>query len=51
MTEGSGVDLVLDPPGDWLFEESVRALAPGGRVVVVGFAAGGIPSIKVNRLL
>ena len=51
MTEGSGVDLVLDPLGDWLFEESVRALAPGGRVVVVGFAAGGIPSIKVNRLL
>ncbi|MCK8675431.1 NADPH:quinone oxidoreductase family protein [Rhodococcus sp. HM1] len=51
MTDGRGVDLVLDPVGDWLFDEAVRALAPEGRIVVVGFAAGKIPSIKVNRLL
>ena len=51
MTEGRGVDVVLDPLGDWLFDEAVRALAPEGRVIVVGFAAGEIPSIKVNRLL
>lgn len=50
-TSGRGVDMVLDPVGDWLFDESVRALAPEGRVIVVGFAAGQIPSIKVNRLL
>lgn len=50
-TGGRGVDMVLDPVGDWLFDESVRALAPEGRVLVVGFAAGQIPSIKVNRLL
>lgn len=51
LTGGRGVDAVLDPLGDWLFDEAVRALAPEGRVLVVGFAAGGIPQIKVNRLL
>lgn len=51
LTDGQGVDVALDPLGDWLFHEGVRALAPEGRVLVVGFAAGGIPEIKVNRLL
>jgi NADPH2:quinone reductase len=50
-TAGRGVDVVLDPLGDWLFDEAVRALAPEGRILVVGFAAGEIPTIKVNRLL
>ena len=51
LTGGRGVDLVLDPLGDWLFGEAIRALAPAGRILVVGFAAGQIPEIKVNRLL
>lgn len=51
MTGGRGVDVVLDPLGDWLFNEALRALAPEGRILVVGFAAGGIPTLKVNRLL
>lgn len=51
MTGGRGVDVVLDPLGDWLFGEAIRALAPEGRILVVGFAAGGIPELKVNRLL
>lgn len=51
MTGGRGVDVVLDPVGDWLFGEAVRSLAPEGRLLVVGFAAGKIPSIEVNRLL
>jgi NADPH2:quinone reductase len=51
LTGGRGVDVVLDPLGDWLFDEAVRALAPEGRILVVGFAAGQIPTIKVNRLL
>lgn len=50
-TGGRGVDVVLDPLGDWLFGEAVRALAPEGRILVVGFAAGAIPEIRVNRLL
>lgn len=50
-TGGLGVDVVLDPLGDWLFSEALYALAPEGRILVVGFAAGGIPELKVNRLL
>lgn len=48
---GRGVDVVVDPLGDWLFDEAIRCLDPEGRVVVIGFAAGEIPSIAVNRLL
>jgi NADPH2:quinone reductase len=51
LSEGRGVDLVFDPLGDRLFDEAIRALAPEGRILVVGFAAGEIPLIKVNRLL
>ncbi len=50
-TGGRGVDVVLDPLGDWIFDEAVRALAPEGRILVVGFAAGDIPKVAVNRLL
>lgn len=51
MTGGRGADVVLDPLGDWLFDEAIRGLAPEGRILVVGFAAGAIPALKVNRLL
>lgn len=51
LTGGAGVDVVLDPLGDWLFGEALRAIAPEGRLLVVGFAAGGIPELAVNRLL
>src|SRR5262249_40642027 len=48
---GSGVDIVLDPIGGEAFEAALRALAWSGRLVVVGFAAGRIPSVKANYLL
>lgn len=51
MTGGRGVDVVLDPLGDWLFDEAIRGIAPEGRLLVIGFAAGEIPNVKVNRLL
>lgn len=52
ITGGRGVDVVLDVVGGSLFTDSLRSLAPLGRVLVVGFAAGeGIPEVKVNRLL
>lgn len=51
LTDGRGVDAVLDPVGDWLFDEALRGLAPEGRILVVGFAAGSIPQLRVNRLL
>ena len=52
LTQGRGVDVVVDVVGGHLFIDSLRALAPFGRLMVVGFAAGqGIPEVKVNRLL
>lgn len=51
LTEGRGVDMVVDVVGGDLFTDSLRVLAPLGRLLVVGFAAGGIPQVKVNRLL
>ncbi|HEY6398166.1 MAG TPA: zinc-binding dehydrogenase, partial [Solirubrobacteraceae bacterium] len=50
LSEG-GVDVVLDPVGGDRFTDSLRSLREGGRVVVVGFTAGSIPEVKVNRLL
>ncbi len=52
LTDGRGVDVVLDVVGGDAFTDSLRLLAPQGRLLVVGFAAGqGIPEVKVNRLL
>jgi NADPH2:quinone reductase len=48
---GSGVDVVIDPVGGGRFTDSLRALGEGGRCVVVGFTAGSIPEVRVNRLL
>jgi NADPH2:quinone reductase len=48
---GGGVELVLDPVGGERFTDSLRSLREGGRLVVVGFAGGSIPEVKVNRLL
>lgn len=46
------VDLIIDPVGGTeRFKESLRSLVPEGRLVVVGFASGEIPEIRVNRLL
>ena len=50
-TDGRGVDLVVDPIGGDAFDDAIRALAVEGRLLVIGFAAGGIPTVKVNRLL
>lgn len=50
-TGGRGADVVVDPVGGEAFDEAVRTLATEGRLLVIGFAAGGIPSVKVNRLL
>lgn len=50
-TGGRGVDLVVDPIGGAAFDDAIRAMATEGRLLVIGFAAGGIPTVKVNRLL
>jgi NADPH2:quinone reductase len=51
LTGGRGVDIVLDPVGGDRFTDSIRSLAPAGRLLVVGFTGGDIPTVKVNRLL
>lgn len=45
------VDIVIDPVGGDRMTDGLRSLAPEGRLVVLGFAAGEIPVVKVNRLL
>jgi NADPH2:quinone reductase len=51
-TDGRGVDLVVDPVGGEAFDDAIRVLATEGRLLVLGFASGGgIPTVKVNRLL
>ncbi|HJU15492.1 MAG TPA: NADPH:quinone oxidoreductase family protein [Stellaceae bacterium] len=50
-TGGRGADVVIDPLGGEVFAAAIRALAWCGRLVVIGFAAGGIPTLKTNYLL
>ena len=51
LTEGEGVQAVFDPVGGPRLGESLRCLAPEGRLLVVGFAAGEIPQLEANRIL
>ena len=51
LTEDRGVDVVYDPIGGDYSESAMRALAWGGRLLVVGFAAGGIPKLPLNLAL
>jgi NADPH2:quinone reductase len=50
-TDQRGADIVLDPLGGEVFNAALRALAWCGRLVVIGFAGGGIPTLKTNYLL
>lgn len=50
-TDGRGVDAVFDPVGGDYTGQALRLLAFGGRLLIVGFAAGTIPEIPANRLL
>jgi NADPH2:quinone reductase len=51
-TDARGVDVVVDPVGGEVFDDAIRVLATEGRLLVLGFASGGgIPTVKVNRLL
>jgi NADPH2:quinone reductase len=51
ITGGHGADIVVDPVGGAAHAAALRAMAWRGRMVIVGFAAGDIPSIKANYLL
>ncbi|QIK67885.1 NADPH:quinone oxidoreductase family protein [Nocardioides sp. HDW12B] len=51
LTDGRGVDVLVDVVGGDLMTDSLRSLAPLGRLLVLGFTGGEIPQVKVNRLL
>jgi NADPH2:quinone reductase len=51
LTDGKGVDVVYDPVGGPMNLTAVKSLAWGGRLLVIGFAGGEIPSIPANLLL
>jgi len=51
ITGGKGVDVIYDPVGGDYTETAFRTMAPGGRLLVVGFAAGDIPKIPINLCL
>ena len=51
LTGGSGADVIYDPVGGDVFDESVRAIAFGGRLCVVGFTSGRIATVSTNMPL
>lgn len=51
LTGGHGVDIVYDPIGDKVAEESLRCLAWCGRLLILGFLGGGPTNIRSNYLL
>jgi len=50
-TEGKGADIVYDPVGGDVFERSTKCIAFEGRMVVVGFTAGRVPTVATNHVL
>ena len=51
LTQDRGADVVYDPVGGDVFTSSLRATAPGGRILVVGFAGGTVAPVPANILL
>lgn len=51
LTGGAGVNVIVDPVGGDRFTDSLRCLAPEGRLLVLGFTGGQIPTVPVDRLL
>ena len=50
-TGGRGADVIYDPVGGDIFDKSLKCIAWNGRLLVIGFASGTIPSVKANRIL
>ncbi|HME08611.1 MAG TPA: NADPH:quinone oxidoreductase family protein [Bryobacteraceae bacterium] len=51
ITGGRGADVIYDPVGGDVFDLSTKCIASGGRLLVIGFASGRIPTIAANRIL
>jgi NADPH:quinone reductase len=51
ITGGRGADVIYDPVGGDAFDASLRCVAWGGRIIIIGFASGRIPQIPANIVL
>ncbi len=51
LTNGRGADVIFDPVGGDVFDESLRSIAMDGRLLVIGFASGRIPAVPANVVL
>jgi len=51
LTGGRGADVIYDPVGGDVFDESMRCIAPFGRLLIVGFTSGRAAQVKTNHLL
>ena len=50
-TDGRGADVIYDSVGGDTFERSLKCIAWNGRLLVIGFASGTIPSVQLNRVM
>jgi len=51
LTDGRGADIIYDPVGGDVFDESMRCIAPFGRILIIGFTSGRAALAKTNHLL
>lgn len=51
LSGGRGADVIYDPVGGDVFDKSLKCIAWEGRILVIGFASGKIPELKINRVL
>ncbi|MGB1883552.1 MAG: NADPH:quinone oxidoreductase family protein, partial [Gammaproteobacteria bacterium] len=51
LTDGRGADVIYDPVGGDTFDQIKRCIAWEGRILIIGFASGRIPTIECNRML
>jgi NADPH2:quinone reductase len=51
LTGGKGADVIYDSVGGDVFDRSLKCIAWSGRLLVIGFASGRIPEVRVNRIL
>lgn len=51
LTDGRGADVIYDPVGGDVFDQIKRCIAWEGRILIIGFAGGRIPTIECNRML
>ena len=51
LTDGKGADVIYDPVGGDVFDESIRCINWNGRLLIVGFTSGRLPSLPVNIAL